>query len=204
MSDLPPRLRAIAVAVAAVALTAPLVADAASPRDTLVRDRISSVTKEATVQSGVSANFWRPATWTLRSHTSASRTYRGPSNGACTYDVRVSTRVTPDKAQSATEHVTDALPVPTRARVLETGTRNASAWRIVRPLTTDGRVRVDAMLATRRGFGAGTKAWHEIRVNALSRPGNECHSGTYRETLRMQVGDLLATSTGRIYQFTPR
>src|SRR3954453_10532045 len=206
MSDLPPRLRAIAATVAAVALTAPLVADAASSRNTLVRDHISSVTKEATLQSGVSANFWRPATWTLRSHTSSSRTYRGPSNPGCTYDVTVSTRVTPDKAQPATAHVPEALPAPPRAYLLETGTRDTSAWRIVRQRSTGPvyRVRVNGILATRRAYGTGTKAWHEIRVSAISRPGDECHSGTYRETVRSQVGDLLATSTGRIYRFKLR
>src|SRR3954452_24709661 len=107
MSHHPHRLRAIVAAAAVLTLGAPLIADAASSRNTLVRDRISSTTKQAGVQSGASANFWRPATWSLRSHTSTSRTYRGPANGPCTYDVRVSTRAAPDKPQSATEHVTE-------------------------------------------------------------------------------------------------
>ena len=76
--------------------------------------------------------------------------------------------------------------MPTRSRVLETGTRNASAWRITRPAST-GRVRVEAMLAIRRSYGTGTKAWHETRVTAVSSPGDECHSGTYRDTLRTQA-----------------
>ena len=189
--------------VAAIVLGAPLIAHAATSRDTLVRDRISSTTKQGNVQSGVSASFFRPATWKLSSHTSTSRRYRGPSNGACTYDVTVSTRAAADKPQTATEHVTEALPVPTRSRVLETGTRNESAWRITRPEAT-GRVRVEAMLAIRRSYGPGAKAWHETRVTALSRPGDECHSGTYRETLRTQIGNLLASAGGRIYRFTTR
>jgi hypothetical protein len=206
MAHHPLRLRAIAATVAVVALGAPLVADAASSRDTLVRDRISSTTKQGNVQSGVSASFFRPATWKLTSHTSTSRTYQGPTTPACGYIVAVSTLAAPDKAQTAAAHVAEALPVPNEAYVIESGTRNASAWRIVRERSTsaDPRVRVNAMLAIRRSYGTGQKAWHETRVTAVSRPGDECHSGTWRDTLRTHIGDLLATTNGRIYRFTSR
>jgi hypothetical protein len=62
-----------------------------------------------------------------------------------------------------------------------------------------GRVRLDALwsgVLTRRAdiAPAGQAAWTEIRVTALSRAGDECHAGTWRQALGPAIGDSLATA----------
>jgi hypothetical protein len=41
---------------------------------------------------------------------------------------------------------------------------------------------------------AGQVAWSDVTVSAISRPGDECHSGTYRNRMGPQLGDALATA----------
>ena len=41
---------------------------------------------------------------------------------------------------------------------------------------------------------AGQVAWTEIRVTAVSRAGDECHSGTWRQALGPTIGDSLAVA----------
>jgi hypothetical protein len=204
MSHRSPRLRAAAASVAALALGAPLVAQAANPRDTLVRDRISFTTKAGKVQSGASASYFTPSDWKRTAGTAASRAYRATSTGLCVFTVTVSTRIAPDKDETASAHVEAATPFQRPGYVIDAGTRNTEAWRVVRlPGTrTDPRVRLSAMHAVRNRLGTNEHAWHETRVTAISRKGDECHSGTYRDVLGPQIGNLLATATGRIYRFT--
>jgi hypothetical protein len=66
-----------------------------------------------------------------------------------------------------------------------------------------GRVRVDGLWAgvlTRRADIApsGQSAWTEIHVAAVSRPGSECHAGTWREALGPTIGDSLAVARTRL------
>jgi hypothetical protein len=196
----------MAVGVAALALGAPLVAQAASSRDTLVRDRISSTTKQGNVRSGASSSYFIPSGWKRTASTPVSRTYRAASTGLCVFTVGVSTRIAPDADESPSEHVAAATPYQRPGYVVDAGTRNTAAWRVVRlpGSRTDPRVRLDAMLAVRNRLGTGERAWHETRVTAVSRKGDECHSGTYRNVLGPQIGNLLATATGRIYRFATR
>jgi hypothetical protein len=60
-------------------------------------------------------------------------------------------------------------------------------------------VRIEALWArilTRRDdiVPAGQVAWTEIRVAAASRPGDECHSGTWRVVMGPAISDALATA----------
>lgn len=62
-----------------------------------------------------------------------------------------------------------------------------------------GRVRLDALWAgvlTKRLdiAPAGQVAWTAIRVAAVSRAGDECHSGTWRQALGPTIGDSLAVA----------
>jgi hypothetical protein len=73
------------------------------------------------------------------------------------------------------------------------------AFRVVRQPGIGGRVRLDALWAavlTRRAdiAPAGQAAWTEIRVSAVSRAGDECHSGTWRQALGPAIGDSLAVA----------
>jgi hypothetical protein len=45
---------------------------------------------------------------------------------------------------------------------------------------------------------AGQQVWTELRATAVSRRGDECHSGTYRESLGPALGDALATARTRL------
>ena len=196
-------LRATAIGVVALALGAPLVAHAASSRDTLVRDRISFTTKQGNIQSGASASYFIPSGWKRTASTSASRTYRASSTGLCVFTVTVSTRIAPDADDTASDHVAAATPFQEPGHVIDAGTRNTAAWRVVRlpGSRSDARVRLNAMLAVRNRLGTGERAWHETTVTAISRKGDVCHAGTYRNVLGPQIGNLLATETGRIYRF---
>ncbi len=45
----------------------------------------------------------------------------------------------------------------------------------------------------------GQSLWLEVWLTGLSRAGDECHSGTYRQTLGPQFGDVSATLRTRSY-----
>ena len=109
----------------------------------------------------------------------------------------------PRTGETAGGHVAAATPAPSRAYVLDEGTRGNMAWRVTRLKTTDGRVRLAAEGAVLRSYGTA-RAWHETIVSAVSLEGSECHSGTYRQTLGPQIGTGLASATGRIYSFARR
>jgi len=99
------------------------------------------------------------------------------------------------------------LPAPGPRYLLDSGVRGGRAFRVVRARTSGG-VRVDAVstgILTRRADIApsGQVAWGEIRVTATSSPGDECHSGTYREALGPQIGDALATAKARLKFVAP-
>lgn len=91
------------------------------------------------------------------------------------------------------------LPSPGANRVLDEGERRGSAFRVTRPASDDGTVRLrglrSAVLTRRADIApAGQVAWGDVSVSAASRTGDECHSGTYREVLGPQLGDALATA----------
>jgi hypothetical protein len=43
--------------------------------------------------------------------------------------------------------------------------------------------------------------WRETTASAASGPNDECHSGTYRDTVGPGIGDILATARGRGYVY---
>ncbi|HYF24190.1 MAG TPA: hypothetical protein VD931_00485 [Baekduia sp.] len=116
--------------------------------------------------------------------------------GSCRYIVTFRlTSVVADPGDAAA-YAEAKLPTPGRNRLLDSGTHGSAAFRVVRPATT-ARVRIDALRAgvlTRRAdvAPAGRAVWSELRATALSRPGDECHSGSYRVRVGPQLGDALA------------
>lgn len=124
-------------------------------------------------------------------------------HGNCFY--RVTTRSTLTVAPSSLAAVRVAGDLPeVGPRILDSGTRNSAAWRVTRPeMAGRKHLRAVASFATRATSGvallAGQSLWLEVWLDGLSRVGDECHSGTYRQTLGPQMGDVLSTVHVRSY-----
>ena len=100
---------------------------------------------------------------------------------------------------SAAAYVAAKLLAAGPQYLLDRGVRGSRAFRVVRQPGLGGRVRLDGLWAavlTRRSDIApsGQGAWIEIRVAAMSRAGDECHSGTWRQALGPAIGDSLAVA----------
>jgi len=193
----------IAALLALAAVAAPVAIASAAGNDTARRNHISFTernTYRPGYTTGLSASFFSVGSWApVKSSSKSHRSFHA-GGSSCRYSITVSTRLVADGAETPAEHVTAALPVPAAAYLLDYGTRGtASAWRVTRLKTTGGVVKLSAMRADHRSLGGGGKGWQETIVSAVSRAGSECHSGTYRATLGPQIGDLLATETGRVY-----
>jgi hypothetical protein len=149
-----------------------------------------------------------PAEW-RRLRTSSGRLRFLTPGGRCRYHVTlmVQSRLAPPR--DAADYVAEALPSPTGRHLLDSGQRGSSAFRVVRASGVEPRVRLDALwvgVLTKRTDIApsGQVAWSEVRATALSRRGDECHSGTWRERLGPQLGDALATARTRLHFVSTR
>ena len=121
---------------------------------------------------------------------------------SCRYVVTLRVRAVVGDAGDAAAYAERVLPTPGPQRLLDSGTRGTSAFRVVRPAAGD-RVRVDALRAavlTRRPDVApqGKIVWSELSATALSRKGDECHAGTWRERIGPQLGDAMAVAKTRL------
>jgi hypothetical protein len=120
--------------------------------------------------------------------------------GSCRYRVTFTVRSRLGEPRDAADYVAEGLPAAGPAYVLDSGQRAGNrAFRVIREKSTGRVVRVRGLRAavlTRRADVApsGQTAWSEIAVDAASLPGDECHSGTWRERLGPQLGDALATA----------
>lgn len=140
-----------------------------------------------------------PGTWDTRKAPAGSLRFATRQNPSCRYDVTYTVKTVLAPAQDPATYVEGRLPAPGARHVLDSGTRPNRAFRVVRRPGIGGRVRLDALWAgvlTKRPdiAPAGQAAWTEIRVAALSRPGDECHAGTWREALGPSIGDSLAVA----------
>jgi hypothetical protein len=118
---------------------------------------------------------------------------------SCRYRVTFSVRTRIASPGDPAAYVAEALPSPGPAYLLDSGQRAGTAFRTVRQRSSGQIIRIDALWArvlTRRRdiVPAGQVAWSEIRVTAASRPGDECHSGTWRVGMGPQISDALATA----------
>lgn len=147
----------------------------------------------------VVSDAWRPI------HApAATLRYVVRADSRCTYNVRVLilSRIAPDVAPA--DFVASDLPSPGRNRLLDAGTRLASAFRLTRPTSADGTILLKgewASVLTRRDdiAPAGKVVWSVLAVDAQSRPGDECHSGTYRSNLGPQIADMLSTARAGLH-----
>jgi hypothetical protein len=194
----------LAVAAAPVLLAAPAAAGAQSG-DYIAR----SVTERAVnglpvrpplanVVALSKARVIVPTDWkALRAPAGELRLLTPPNR--CRYRVAVSVRTKLAAPGAATDYVAAALPSPAPAYLLDSGQRGSSAFRVLRRPSTGGVVRVEGLRAgvlTRRAdiVAPGQVAWTELRMTAVSLPGDECHSGTWRQRMGPQVGDALAAA----------
>lgn len=207
-----PRLRLrllapAAAAVAALALAAPAAAQSGTYSTYTLREPASrglAVTgplSDLVATSG--ARLVAPAAWRRREAPAGRRRFRVTQNRSCRYNVTYSVRSVLAAPQDTTAYVEGLLPAESSRHVLDSGARGNRAFRVVRQRSSGGRIRVDALWAgvlTRRAdiAPAGQVAWTQIRVVATSRAGDECHSGTWRESLGPAIGDSLAVARARL------
>jgi hypothetical protein len=198
-------MRVIPLAAAVAALTPLAAADAADTRyisRTLTETakpglEVTGPLKDYRVTSR--ARVVVPLAWARRSAPAGQLRFRNQNNGSCAYDIAYVARSVVAASQDASAYAAAALPATSARYVLDSGARGNRAWRVVRRPSSGGRVRLAAIWAgvlTKRSDIApsGKAAWTEIRVTAISRPGDECHSGTYRQALGPAIGDSLAVA----------
>ena len=140
-----------------------------------------------------------PTAWQRRSAPTGRLAYRTTQNSSCRYDLTYRVKSVLGAPGSAAAYATKHLPAQSARHLLDSGQRGNSAFRVVRESSIGSRVHVDAIWAgvlTRRADVApsGQVAWSEIRVSARSRKGDECHAGTWRESLGPAIGDSLAVA----------
>ena len=128
----------------------------------------------------------------------------------CRYQVLFSVASRLAAPRAAVDYVADALPSPSASRLLDSGQRGSnSAFRVIHEQGKGAVVSLRALWAgvlTGRAdiAPAGQIAWSELGVTAASRPGDECHAGTWRDVLGPQLGDALATTRTRLAFVRPR
>jgi hypothetical protein len=141
-----------------------------------------------------------PATWApVKGITEVLAFHEG--RPGCTYRVTIVSRVRTGPEPTAAAHAAATVP-GTGRYLLDEGRRRQVAWRVVRRRAGRQVVKVSAIRVAPLGFVSkqlGAKAWLETLATATSHPGDECHSGTYRDTLAGGLGDALATATVSAY-----
>jgi len=149
-----------------------------------------------------SARVIVPSEWARLSAKPGQLRFLTPGT-VCRYRVTftVTSRSAPEG--SSADYVAAGLPAPGPQYILDSGERRSGAFRVIREKGTGPIVRVRGLWAavgTRRKdvVQPGQVVWTELAVSAASRPGNECHSGTWRERLGPQLGDALATARTRL------
>jgi hypothetical protein len=195
----PVRFAAAFVAVAILATTAA----AASGAVSFVSRKVASshdkaIQNDSSVAANFSATVRLPSNWKT---TKAGSTSIKFSEGApkCRYAGTISAHVERGATGNPLAFVRADLPETNSKLVLDEGVRNTSAWRVIRVQRNDNRTQVNGEFArpltiTKNALPSGQAAWLVVQASATSRPGSECHSGTYRAVLGPYLGDAFATS----------
>ena len=143
-------------------------------------------------------NAWRP-----RAAPAGQLRFQTTQNRSCRYNLRYAVTSVLAPAADPGDYAAARLPAASSRHLLDSGERGNRAFRVVRQQGIGGRVRIDALWAgvlTRRSDIAtnGRIAWTEIRVSAVSRSGDECHAGTWREAVGPTIGDSLAVARTKV------
>jgi hypothetical protein len=140
-----------------------------------------------------------PTAWRSLSAPAGRLRFRNVNNASCSYTVTYTVTSLLAPRQDPAAYVATKLPAASSRHLLDSGVRGGRAFRVVRQPGVGAQVRLDALwaavLTARTDIAPpGQVAWTEIRVTALSRPGSECHAGTWREALGPAIGDSLAVA----------
>ncbi|MCW3046179.1 MAG: hypothetical protein JWO74_463 [Solirubrobacterales bacterium] len=144
-----------------------------------------------------------PTSWKRLSAPAGALRFR-EGHGNCFFTVTLSLRTRVGASGSPADHVAADLGVPAPAYLLDGGERPPGAWRVTRDATANPRITLHGEYARVAHADAGLiaggqSAWAEIIASASSRPGDQCHSGTYRDTLGPALGDAFATARTMAY-----
>jgi len=205
------RVRSLAIVPLIVAVLA-VPAGAATPptftRLTLTQTATTGLTVTPPLDEYVAVSRARvlvPNAWRRVTAPAGQLKFVVTQSRSCRYDVtfRTSSALV-DPPASISDYVAAQLPAAGPKYLLDSGTRGADAFRVIRRPTTGSRVRLSALWAgvlTRRPdiVPAGKTALTTISAGAVSRAGSECHSGTWREALGPALGDALAVATNSLY-----
>jgi hypothetical protein len=145
-----------------------------------------------------------PTTWRTLAAPAGRLRFQTVNNPSCRYTVTYTVTSVLGPSRDASSYVTAGLPSPSARHLLDSGVHGNRAFRVVRQPGIGGRVRLDALWAgvlTKRAdiAPAGQVAWTEIRVTAVSRAGDECHSGSWRQALGPAIGDSLAVARTNLH-----
>jgi hypothetical protein len=185
-----------AAAVVAVALAACGGSSGRAQPPGTTRHRLQTVTNVAGLERPVTVRttLMFPTGWTVvRSSRGHVRFREGTT--ACTYTVDASVAVVQIDAPTAVAAARSLVPTAD-GRLLEAGHRGSATWRVVKLHGNGTQVRLEAVRAQPLRFlstRAGRPTWRVTRVRGVSDRGDECHAGTYRDTLGPTIGDALAT-----------
>lgn len=140
-----------------------------------------------------------PAEWRFLGPKDGTLRFLTPRVRACRYRIVFTARSVVAPRQDPAARAAAELPSPEARRLLESGTRDASAFRVVHEIGTAERVRLKALrvavLTARPDIAAGGQvAWTDVTVTATSGTGDECHAGSWRSRVGPQIGDALATA----------
>ena len=190
-----PLLLALALAALAPA------AGAAAPRDTYESHRLRATGPVAGLAGKThetTATLVAPADW--RRVGKASRTrlrLRAPGTQLCTWTFTFTTRVFAGDAAPAADVAAERAPGDPEY-VLDSGTRGAAAWRVVREQASTILVgsRVDPVSGR---APKGKRLWREITARAEPGADDECHMGQYSQFAGPKMGDVLAVAKGRAF-----
>lgn len=151
-------------------------------------------------QGKVRLNF--PTGWAAK--TSATALTVTKATDACTYKVTAKADYVVADKGAATGPMVEAATPGKGPYVLDQGTRGTTSWRVTRVQDASMRTRLLAVrmapTAITAGKGAplpaGKQFFLRTTVRAIDGAKDECHTGTYRESLGPAIGDALATQKG--------
>jgi hypothetical protein len=146
------------------------------------------------------ASYLAPAKWKAAKAKRGAITRRFGPVGSCKFKITVKARAVADVTETAATRVTRLLPA-SRRYLREEGTRNNSAWRVIRATGSDTTTGILVRPAPSvRAQPPGKRVWLELRAVGTADPTTECHSGGPR-SVASEFGVILAT--GALGGFEP-
>lgn len=143
------------------------------------------------------ASLLVPGTWHPLPHSSPRALRFIGGLPECRFHITLTQRVVQSTDGSAADRLASSMPHADA--LLDDGIRRAAAWRVI----LHKKSPADTVIAERTQKvstapdklpPAGQAVWHELRARATEPPGGECHSGSYRDLVGPQLGDVMATA----------